>query len=37
LPTRRFGLDGIIGLIPVAGDAIAGLVSTYLILGNSRH
>jgi uncharacterized protein DUF4112 len=27
----RFGLDGIIGLIPVAGDVIAGLVSTYLI------
>jgi hypothetical protein len=27
----RFGLDGIIGLIPVAGDIIAGLVSTYLI------
>src|SRR6185437_12130745 len=29
--TIRFGLDGIIGLIPVAGDVIAGLVSTYLI------
>jgi hypothetical protein len=28
--TIRFGLDGIIGLIP-AGDVIAGLVSTYLI------
>jgi hypothetical protein len=27
----RFGLDGIIGLVPVAGDVIAGLVSTYLI------
>ena len=27
----RFGLDGIIGLIPMAGDVIAGLVSTYLI------
>jgi hypothetical protein len=27
----RFGLDGITGLIPVAGDVIAGLVSTYLI------
>jgi hypothetical protein len=24
-------LDGIIGLVPVAGDMIAGLVSTYLI------
>src|SRR5215813_7314724 len=29
--TIRFGVDGIIGLIPVAGDMIAGLVSTYLI------
>jgi hypothetical protein len=29
--TIRFGLDGVIGLIPVAGDMIAGLVSTYLV------
>src|ERR1700674_2135329 len=29
--TIRFGLDGIIGLIPVAGDVLAGLVSTYLV------
>jgi hypothetical protein len=29
--TIRFGLDGIIGLIPVAGDMIAGLISTYLV------
>jgi Domain of unknown function (DUF4112) len=29
--TIRFGLDGIIGLIPVAGDLLAGLVSSYLI------
>jgi hypothetical protein len=27
----RFGLDGIIGLVPVAGDLIAGVISTYLI------
>jgi hypothetical protein len=27
----RFGLDGIIGLVPVAGDMAAGLVSAYLI------
>ena len=27
----RMGLDGIIGLIPVAGDLIAGLISSYLI------
>jgi Domain of unknown function (DUF4112) len=25
----RFGLDGIVGLVPVAGDLISGLVSTY--------
>jgi hypothetical protein len=29
--TIRFGLDGIVGLVPVAGDMLAGLVSTYLI------
>jgi hypothetical protein len=27
----RMGLDALIGLIPVAGDVIAGLISTYLI------
>jgi hypothetical protein len=27
----RMGLDGIIGLIPVAGDLIAGLISSYII------
>lgn len=27
----RMGLDGIIGLIPVAGDFVSGLMSTYLI------
>ena len=27
----RFGLDGIIGLVPVAGDLIAGVIATYLI------
>jgi hypothetical protein len=27
----RFGLDALIGLIPVAGDLIAGVVSSYLI------
>src|ERR1700687_1886896 len=31
--TIRFGLDGVIGLIPVAGDMLAGLVSTYLVWG----
>jgi uncharacterized iron-regulated membrane protein len=37
----RVGLDGLIGLLPVAGDLIAGVVSSYLIwearkLGASR-
>ena len=27
----RLGLDAIIGLVPVAGDLIAGLISSYLI------
>ena len=27
----RFGLDGVIGLIPVAGDLISALISFYLI------
>jgi len=27
----RLGLDAIIGLVPVAGDVISGLVSSYLI------
>ena len=37
----RFGLDALIGLVPIAGDLIASLVSSYLIwearqLGASR-
>lgn len=27
----RFGLDGVIGLIPVAGDIVSALISFYLI------
>jgi Domain of unknown function (DUF4112) len=27
----RMGLDAIIGLVPVAGDMLGGLISTYLI------
>jgi hypothetical protein len=27
----RFGLDGVIGLVPVAGDLISALISFYLI------
>jgi len=29
----RVGLDPIVGLIPVVGDFISGLISTYLIWG----
>jgi hypothetical protein len=37
----RVGLDGIIGLVPIAGDLISGVISSYLIwearqLGASR-
>ena len=37
----RMGLDGIIGLVPIAGDLVSGLISSYLIwearqLGASR-
>ena len=37
----RMGLDGIIGLVPIAGDLISGLISSYVIwearrLGASR-
>lgn len=28
---RRVGLDSIIGLLPVVGDAISGMISSYLI------
>ena len=27
----RMGLDGLIGLVPVAGDMVSGLISTYMI------
>lgn len=27
----RMGLDGLIGLVPIAGDVISGLISSYLI------
>lgn len=33
----RFGLDAGLGLIPVVGDAIAALLSTWIILGALRH
>lgn len=38
----RFGLDAVVGLVPVGGDLLAGIVSTYLIwearrLGAPRH
>jgi hypothetical protein len=27
----RMGLDGFIGLVPIAGDVVSGLISSYLI------
>jgi hypothetical protein len=27
----RFGLDGLLGLIPVVGDTVTGLISAYVI------
>ncbi len=32
----RFGLDGVIGLVPVVGDLISALISFYLISQASR-
>ena len=34
--TLRLGLDALIGLMPVAGDVISGLISSYLIWGARR-
>jgi hypothetical protein len=28
----RFGLDALVGLVPVLGDAATGLVSAYIVL-----
>ncbi len=38
----RFGLNGMIGLVPVGGDAVLGMISLYIIyeaarLGVPRH
>jgi hypothetical protein len=33
----RFGLDPLIGLVPVAGDWITGIISLYLILWGIRE
>jgi Domain of unknown function (DUF4112) len=33
---RRIGLDGIIGLVPVAGDAVGALLSGYILLQAAR-
>jgi hypothetical protein len=33
----RFGLDALIGLIPVVGDTLTSLASAYLILIAQRH
>jgi hypothetical protein len=32
----RFGLDGVIGMVPIAGDVISALISLYLISQASR-
>jgi hypothetical protein len=32
----RFGLDGVIGMVPIAGDIISALISFYLISQASR-
>ena len=32
----RFGLDGVIGMIPIAGDLISALISFYLISQAAR-
>jgi hypothetical protein len=33
----RFGADALLGLIPGIGDVIAGLMSTWIIIGALRH
>lgn len=33
----RFGLDGLLGLVPGVGDAVAGLIGLYLIRQARRH
>jgi Domain of unknown function (DUF4112) len=33
---RRFGMDAIIGLVPIAGDLVSGVIGLYLIWRGSR-
>lgn len=33
----RFGLDGLLGLFPAAGDSLAMLVALYMVLEARRH
>ena len=35
--SRRIGLDAGLGFIPGIGDAIAALLSTWIIIGALRH
>jgi hypothetical protein len=32
----RFGLDSIVGLVPVAGDVVSSLMSGYIVLASAR-
>jgi hypothetical protein len=33
---RRFGLDALLGLVPIAGDLVSGVIGLYLIWRGSR-
>jgi hypothetical protein len=33
---RRFGVDAVIGLVPIAGDLVSGVIGLYLIWRGSR-
>lgn len=33
----RFGIDPVIGLVPVAGDLVAGLMAAYVVHQAARH
>jgi hypothetical protein len=35
--TRRVGLDAGLGLVPVVGDVVGALISTWIVIGALRH